>query len=160
MLRNLTNHVSVYLSLSVIFCLIGCKKQDVKREGFAVIHVEDTLVDVEVFAVDSKTLSLYIGDKKHDSIPVGKGEKTSARLEVSDRIQMDDGPKGHGIICTRKTDGRSTTLYLAITEKGPLPYGRAAIRNSEAIVEEESVVTLADIEQSDGKRIPISLKLE
>ena len=123
-------------------------------------HIADRKVVLEILAEDTKTLSLYVGEKRWGSSPVGNGKKALATLEVSNQIQMEDGSMGHGMICTKSTGGVSSKQFLAVTENGDLPYGEVTIRDADAIIETLDSVTCADIERPDGSRVPISLRLE
>ena len=156
--------------LVLILCLGGCGSavEDTTagsggtKQGLTLVGFSDKKVDVEVFTQSSKTLSLYVGEKMYASGPVEGGKNELVWLEVSNQIQLEDGALGHGMIFTRDIrNGRGSRKHLlAITENGPLPYGKASIRKTEAIVEAADSLTIADIERPDGSKVPISLKLE
>ena len=131
-----------------------------RQQVIAVTHVADKEVVFEILAEDMKTLSLYLGEKKWSSSPVGNGKEVLATLEVSNQIQLEDGSMGHGMIYTKSTRGVSNKTFLAVTENGNLPYGEVTIRADDAIIETTDNVTCADIVKQDGSRIPISLRLE
>jgi hypothetical protein len=130
------------------------------QQALTVVHVTDQQVEVEVVSDGNKRLSLYIGDNPWGSGPLAEGKKSLSKLEASDQIGLDDGSVGHGIIWTRIVDGVSSKQFLAITEEGRLPYGEVRIRNAEAIGKTTHVLTIADIEKPDGRRVPIFLRLE
>ncbi len=131
-----------------------------RQQAIVVKQVAGKDVVFEILAEDTKTLSLYVGEKKWSSSPVENGEKVLVTLEVSDQIQLEDGSKGHGMIYTRSTSGVSAKTFVAVTENGPLPYGEVTVREVDAIIETSDEVTCADIVRRDGSRIPISLRLE
>jgi hypothetical protein len=157
------------MAVSVIGCGPAGHDSPVKLGGtqpaFDVSLVTDNKVNLQVLAESSKTVALYIGEKKWGSSPVAVGKNglttSYVSLETSDQLQLETGGVGHGIIFSRGgKDGKiSVKQFLAITEGGAIPYGMAKIRKAEGIVEAVDSITLADIERVDGSKVPISVKL-
>jgi hypothetical protein len=160
---------SICSVLLVVVYITGCKSDagpdrtglDVKQQPISVTQMSDRRVVLEILTDDMKMLSLYVGEKKWGSSPVGNGKKAIATLEASNQIKMDDGSMGYGIIYTNSVGGVSVTQYLAVTRnEGDLPYGEVTFRHAEAIVKTLDSVICGDIVRPEGKNVPISLKLE
>lgn len=152
----------------LILCLSACgpTSEDTTtgsggtQRSLTVLHVAEKKVDVEILTEGTKILSLYVGDKKWGSGPVGNNKKVLATLEVSDQIRLEGGLVGHGIVFTKSFGGVSGKQFLALSEDGQLPYGEVKIRDAVAVVQTADIVTLADIKTPDGSLVPISLRFE
>ncbi|MBT3381479.1 MAG: RNA polymerase sigma factor [Lentisphaerae bacterium] len=134
--------------------------QPVARLEVATGHAAARKIDVAVPIGDAARVSLYVGDKRWAGGPAGNDDKALVSLEVSDRIRLEDGSMGYGMVFTRRTAVGAVKQSLVIAEDGPLPYGQVRIRAAETVVKTADIVPLADIETPDGRRVPVSLRLE
>ena len=125
------------------------------RTALDVTRMADNKIGVAILTESTRTLSLYVGEKRWGSGPVEAGEDTLATLEVSDRLQLDDGSFGHGMIFTRSNGRGFARQFLAVTEDGLLPYGKVRLRNADAVVRAADSVIIADIEEPDGTSVSV-----
>jgi len=78
-------------------------------------------------------------------------------IEASDKIRLDGGKTGHGFVVTTRILTSSVITYVACG--GDLA-GTFAIRREADFVTKDGVLTFADVTLKDGKKLPVSLRLE
>ncbi|QDT89203.1 hypothetical protein Pan161_08300 [Gimesia algae] len=164
--------------LLLLLCFSGCgsHSDDSRTDTAQVVQLRsasDSKIEFEITHSQINAVSLYIGEKKYgtygnpnDSPAVRHNHlRTLISLEVSDKLKLEGGETGYGFILTTtskndKTGGSaSCTSYKAITETGPLPYGRVKLRTPDNIVQTPDSIGLADLETPTGSLIPISIRL-
>lgn len=164
--------------LLLLLCFNSCSSHsdDSQAETAQVIQLRsasDTKIEFEITHSQINALSLYIGEKKsstsgnENSSPADRRDdhRLLVSLEVTDDLKLEGGETGHGIIFTTTSKNDKTgmsvagTAYKAITETGPIPYGRVKLRTRDNIVQTPDSIGLADLETADGSLIPISIRL-
>jgi hypothetical protein len=79
----------------------------------------------------------------------------TATVEASSQIRLDDGSVGKGFILR----AGGSTVNVAITPGGPVPFGELVFRLDRNITARDGVHTFADIRQPDGTLVPVSITL-
>ena len=164
--------------LLMLLCFSGCSSHsdDSQAETAQVVQLRsasDTRIEFEITHSQINAVSLYFGQKKYgtygdpnDSPAVRHNHvRMLISLEVSDKLKLEGGETGYGLIFTTtskndKTGGATSGINnLAFTETGPLPYGRVKLRKPVNIVQTTDSIELADLETPTGSLIPISIRL-
>ncbi|WP_417374669.1 hypothetical protein [Gimesia maris] len=164
--------------LLMLLCFSSCNfhSDDSQAETAQVIQLRsasDTKIEFEITHSQINAVSLYFGQKKYgtygdpnDSPAVRHNHvRMLISLEVSDKLKLEGGETGYGLIFTTtskndKTGGATSGINnLAFTETGPLPYGRVKLRKPVNIVQTTDSIELADLETPTGSLIPISIRL-
>ena len=116
--------------------------------------VDKATVDYEVD--DAHEIVLFVGTEALGWSSWHAGTYTGrATVEASDRLQMEDGSLGRGFIFQT----RGARHYVAITPDGPVPFGELVFRPDAESTQEAGIFTFADIHQTDGTRVPISVRV-
>jgi UV DNA damage repair endonuclease len=77
-------------------------------------------------------------------------------VEASDTIPLDGGKTGHGFVVTTRQHTSKDLTNVHLTEEN----GAFAIRRQADFVTKDGVLTFADVTLRDGKKLPVSLRLE
>lgn len=56
-------------------------------------------------------------------------------------------------------ESENGSVYVAIDEVGPVPFGELVFRDNDKILEKDGVHTFADIHQADGALVPVSIRV-
>lgn len=164
------------LLLLLSFSIYGSHSDDSQADTAQVIRLlsaSDTRIEFEITHSQINAVSLYIGEQKSGTYgdpsysPAVRHNRIRMliSLEATDNMKLEGGETGHGLIFTTttindKTGGSaSCTAYKAITETGPLPYGRVKLRQPADIVQTPDSLGLADLETPAGSLIPVSIRL-
>ena len=99
-------------------------------------------------------LRLFIGNEAlgWTSSHTGSGPVT-ATVEASDEIKVADGSSVRGLVFL----AWGVRHNIAITPNGSVPYGEVVFRADSRITKENGTFTFADIRQSDGTLVPVSI---
>ena len=92
----------------------------------------------------------------------GRGSVFEVVVEASNKISLGGGKTSHGFVVTTKHGASKTggnTFYVALTEGNPV-VGTFAIRRKADLVTKDGVLTFADVTLKDGKKLPVSVRLE
>ncbi len=101
-------------------------------------------------------LRLFIGsDALGWSFQHTGSTSVTATVEASSQIKMEDGSMGRGLIF----QAWGSRAYIAITPEGPVPYGEVVFRQNSRITNDNGNFTFADIRQSDGTLVPVSIRV-
>jgi len=101
-------------------------------------------------------------EKPIESRSWGRGTVFEVVVEASDKISLGGGKTSHGFVVTVKHGASNTggnTIYVALTEGNPV-VGTFAIRCKADLVAKDGVLTFADVTLKDGKKLPVSFRLE
>ena len=79
----------------------------------------------------------------------------TATVEASSQVKMKDGSMGRRLIF----QAWSVRHNIAITPDGPVPYGEVVVRPNSGITKENGTFTFADIRQTNGTLIPVSIRV-
>ena len=92
----------------------------------------------------------------------GGGTVFEVVVEASNTISLGGGKTSHGFVVTVKHGASKTggnTINVALTEGNPV-VGTFAIRLKADLVTKDEVLTFADVTLKDGKKLPVSVRLE
>jgi hypothetical protein len=92
----------------------------------------------------------------------GGGDSFEVAVHASDEIPVEGGKTGHGFVVTTKVgsaSARSRTDVTNVALGGDLD-GAFAIRTKAEVVTKDGVTTFADVTLKDGKKLPVSFRLE
>ena len=95
----------------------------------------------------------------------GRGSVFEVVVEASNKMSLWGGKTGHGFVVTvkhgaSKTGGNIMNITnVALTEGNPV-VGTFAIRGKADLVTTDGVLTFADVTLKDGKKLPVSFRLE
>ncbi len=106
---------------------------------------------------DLHVLRLFFGNDNLGGWSAGHagGITNPATVEASDQLKLEDGSLGRGLVFRT----RSAVANIAITPDGPAPYGAVVFRPTAAIVNENDTFTFADLRQTNGTLIPVSIRV-
>jgi len=79
----------------------------------------------------------------------------TATVEAYSQIKMEDGSMGRGLIF----QAWGTRHYIALTPEGSVPYGEVVFRSNSLITQKDGTFTFADIRQTNGTLIPVSIRV-
>jgi hypothetical protein len=107
---------------------------------------------------DDLVVRIDRGDKPIEWRSSGMGGgKLHVAVEASDKIRLPGGKTGHGFIVTTRMPGGTDVSYVHCA--GDLA-GTFVIRRKADFVTKDGVLTFADLTLNDGKKLPVSLRLE
>jgi hypothetical protein len=86
----------------------------------------------------------------------GRGGEFEVVVEASDKIPLDGGKTGHGFVVTTTQLTSKDVSNIHLTDEN----GTFAIRREADFVTKDGVLTFADVTLRDGKKLPVSLRLE
>jgi hypothetical protein len=109
----------------------------------------DTSQDVVVRMVDR-------GDKPTEWRTGGRGSAFEVVIEASDKVPLEGGKTGHGFVVTTTQGTSKDVSNIHLTEEN----GTFAIRREADFITKSGVLTFADVTLKDGKKLPVSLRLE
>lgn len=89
----------------------------------------------------------------------GLGGAFEFTVERSDKIPLGGGKTGHGFLLTFK-QGAVWSITNVLTESNPVLVGTFAVRRKTDFVTKDGVVAFADISLKDGKKLPMTFRLE
>ena len=164
------------LLLLLSFSIYGSHSDDSRTDTAQVIRLlsaSNTRIEFVITHSQINAVSLYIGEQKYSTYgdpsysPAVRHNRIRMliSLEATDNMKLEGGETGHGLIFTTttindKTGGATSgTKNLAISETGPLPYGRVKLRQPADIVQSPDSLGLADLETPAGSLVPISIRL-
>ncbi len=164
--------------LLLLLCFSGCSSysEDSRVDTTQVVQLltaSENKIEFEILNSQTNAVSLYVGEKKYSTFGIEIPSTASRRddyqllvsLEATDKLKLEGSETGHGLIFTTtskndKTGGTTLgTNNLALTETGPISYGRVKLRSPANIVQTTDSIELADLETIDGRLIPISIRL-
>lgn len=90
-------------------------------------------------------------------------------VEASDKMKLEGGKTGHGIMVSMKTSleakfgrdfsGSVVTNFIALVDGGIIA-GKFTVRRRADFETKDGTVTFADVTQKDGTKLPVSLRVE
>lgn len=123
------------------------------------VSLEENRATVEGQLDVASELVLRIGEEK-DKLSWSHGAKKPGAfkglVEISDKIKLNDGSFGRGIVFT-VDEARSN---IAITKDGAVPYGQVSFRKDSDIVWKDGAATFGDIKKEDGELVPVSILIK
>jgi serine/threonine protein kinase len=126
------------------------------KNAISGVHCDSGKATIEYEIDDAHELFLFVGAGSRGwSVWYTGTTSAIATVEASDQIKMEDGSLGRGFIFQVK----GTRHYIAITPDGPVPFGELVFREDANVTENEGTFTFADIRQSDGTLIPVSIRV-
>jgi hypothetical protein len=127
------------------------------------ISVDKTRATLEGKSDEDAELMLRIGseqDKLKWTSRIGNGNAFKAIVELSDKIKLDGGSFGSGLVFSVHAGAAESTSNIHIPRTGPLPSGRLKFRNPDQVMQKDGVLTFADLYNDDGKLLPVSILVE
>jgi hypothetical protein len=97
-----------------------------------------------------------LGEKPIDLRTGGHVGDFAVVVEASDKIPLGGRKTGHGFVVTTKQGTSKGVSNIHLAEEN----GTFAIRREADFVTKDGVLTFADITLKDGKKLPVSLRLE
>lgn len=151
------------VTISVVACVtVLC---NVACYATADVSIDKSTVEARRAIVKGKI------DKSHDLVvridrdekPIewrstGQGNVFEVAIEASNKISLGGVKKGHGFIVTIKQGASKHVTNVALTS-GDL-VGTFIIRRKADLVTKDGALTFADIMLEDGKKLPVSVRLE
>ena len=113
-----------------------------------------------MLGIGEKGLKRFWGDKAQDA------GAFKAVVELSDIILLSDGTFVSGFEFRAVfsegagTDLNGSMISVVIPKTGPMPSGQLSLREDSKIVRKDGVITFADIENEDGKIVPVSFLIK
>lgn len=124
--------------------------------GISSVRTDAKKATIDVQLALGQGLLLTIGDDSLKwTMPAPRTGVTRATVEASNQIRLDDGSLGKGFVFK----GGNGTVYVAMTPEGPVPFGELIFRDNNRISHTDGIHTFADIHQTDGKPIPVSIRV-
>lgn len=87
----------------------------------------------------------------------GPGRDFKGTVEVSDKVSLGGGRSGHGFVLTAGIGKAKTTTPVVLS--GSIA-GKMSVRKKDDFVTEDGRVTFADIVLKDGKKLPVSFRID
>ena len=105
---------------------------------------------------DAHELRLFVGTESLGWSSQHTGSTSvTATVEASSQIKMEDGSMGRGLIF----QAWGSRHYIALTPEGSVPFGEVVFRDKSQITNENGTFTFADIRQTNGTLIPVSVRV-
>jgi tRNA A-37 threonylcarbamoyl transferase component Bud32 len=124
--------------------------------GISSVRTDAKKATIDAQLALGQGLLLTIGDDSLKwTMPAPRTGVTRATVEASNQIRLDDGSLGKGFVFK----GGNGTVYVAMTPEGPVPFGELIFRDNNRISHTDGIHTFADIHQTDGKPIPVSIRV-
>jgi hypothetical protein len=119
------------------------------------VRCEGRKADIRAELDDLHDLHLFIGSNALGWSSWYAGwTSVTATVEASDQIKLEDGSMGHGLIF----QVRGTRHNIATTPEDPVP-GEVVFRPNSMITQMDGTFTFADIRQTNGTLIPVSIRV-
>ena len=125
----------------------------------ATVQAERTMVKGNIDKSHDLVVRIERGDKPIEWRTSGGGSEFEVVVEASDKVPLDGGKTGHGFVVTTSQGANKDVTKIALTQGNPI-VGTFAIRRQADFVTKDGVLTFADITLKDGKKLPVSLRLE
>ena len=91
---------------------------------------------------------------------IRNGSAFKAVVELSDKIKLDGGSLGSGLVFRVQHGTTESMSNIHIPATGPMPSGQLIFREAGQVMRKGGVITFADLRSEDGKRLPVSISVE
>jgi hypothetical protein len=145
------------LALATVLCTVAaCTTASADIDKVAV-QAGRVVITGKIDASQDLVVRIDRGDKPTEwrTSRTGGGE-FEVVVEASDKIPLDGGKMGRGFVITTTQHTSKSVANIHLTEED----GAFAIRRKADFVTKDGVLTFADITLKDGKKLPVSLRLE